>query len=58
MLHAGTVIKIGWREQLDRAAAVENIRRIAPQARLIQLSARSGEGMDKWYDFLREHLTA
>lgn len=42
----------------DRAAAVENIRRIAPQARLIQLSARSGEGMDEWYDFMREHLTA
>jgi hydrogenase nickel incorporation protein HypB len=42
----------------DRAVAVENIRRIAPQARLIQLSARSGEGMDEWYDFLREHLPA
>jgi hydrogenase nickel incorporation protein HypB len=42
----------------DRSVAVENIRRIAPQARLIQLSARSGEGMDEWYDFLREHLPA
>lgn len=42
----------------DRAAAVENIRRIAPQARLIQLSAHSGEGMDEWHGFLREHLTA
>lgn len=37
----------------DRAAAVANIRRIAPQARLIQLSARSGEGLPEWYDFLR-----
>ncbi|MEI8037047.1 MAG: hydrogenase nickel incorporation protein HypB [Verrucomicrobiota bacterium] len=42
----------------DRACAVENIRRMAPQARLIELSARSGEGMDEWYDFLREHLPA
>lgn len=37
----------------NRAQAVENIRRIAPQARLIQLSARSGEGLPEWYDFLR-----
>jgi hydrogenase nickel incorporation protein HypB len=41
----------------DIATAVENIRRIAPQARLIQLSARSGEGMYEWHGFLREHLT-
>ncbi len=37
----------------DRPAAVANIRRIAPQARLLQLSARSGEGLAAWYDFLR-----
>ncbi len=36
----------------DRKAAVENIRRIAPQAKLIQLSSRSGEGMSEWYAFL------
>lgn len=35
-----------------REIAVENIRRIAPQARIIQLSARSGEGMSEWYAFL------
>jgi hydrogenase nickel incorporation protein HypB len=40
-----------------RDVAVENIRRIAPQAKLIQLSARSGEGLEEWYDFLRSHLT-
>lgn len=40
----------------DRGLAVENIHRIAPQARLIQLSARSGEGMTEWYDFLTTHL--
>lgn len=40
----------------DRALAVENIRRIAPQAKLIQLSARSGEGLADWYQLLRTHL--
>jgi hydrogenase nickel incorporation protein HypB len=32
---------------------VDNIRRIAPQARIIQLSARTGEGLPEWYAFLR-----
>ncbi len=36
-----------------RDVAVANIRRIAPQARIIQLSSRSGEGLPEWYDFLR-----
>jgi hydrogenase nickel incorporation protein HypB len=36
-----------------RELAVENIRRIAPQARLIQVSARTGEGLEEWYSFLR-----
>jgi hydrogenase nickel incorporation protein HypB len=40
----------------DRALAAENVRRIAPQAKLIQLSARSGEGLDEWYALLRTHL--
>ena len=36
-----------------RDVAVENIRRIAPQARIIQLSARTGEGLAEWYAFLQ-----
>lgn len=40
----------------DRQLAAENVRRIAPQARLIEVSARSGEGLPAWYDFLRERL--
>ena len=35
------------------ADRTENIRRIAPQARIIQLSARTGEGLPEWYAFLR-----
>lgn len=42
----------------DRALAVANIRRMAPQARVLELSARSGVGMAEWYDFLRSHLPA
>ncbi len=40
----------------DLKAATDNIRRVAPQAQLIQLSARSGVGLAAWYDFLRTHL--
>jgi hydrogenase nickel incorporation protein HypB len=41
----------------DCALAVENIRRVAPQARIIQLSARSGEGFAEWLALL-ESLVA
>ncbi|MBA4138274.1 MAG: hydrogenase accessory protein HypB [Opitutus sp.] len=40
----------------DRQVAVENIRRIAPQAEIIELSSRSGEGIQRWYDYLRARL--
>jgi hydrogenase nickel incorporation protein HypB len=36
----------------DVEAAAENVRRIAPQARVIRLSAKSGEGIKEWYDLL------
>lgn len=40
----------------DRKVAVENIRRVAPQAEVIELSARSGEGIQRWYDYLRARM--
>jgi len=40
----------------NRAAAIDNVRRIAPQARILQLSARSGEGLPEWYELLRSLL--
>jgi len=40
----------------DRETALENIRRVAPQAKLLELSARSGEGMEGWYAFLQSYL--
>jgi hydrogenase nickel incorporation protein HypB len=41
---------------LDRAAAHRNIRRAAPRAVVFDLSARSGEGMSAWLDYLRDRL--
>ena len=38
----------------DVLEARENIRRISPQAEIIGLSARTGEGLDAWYRFLLE----
>jgi hydrogenase nickel incorporation protein HypB len=53
--HVVLLTKIDVAEVLgfDRSAAVENIRRIAPQARIIQLSARSGEGFGEWIQLLQ-----
>jgi len=41
----------------DLEAAAENVRRIAPQARLIRLSARTGDGIKEWYDLLGSLVT-
>jgi hydrogenase nickel incorporation protein HypB len=40
----------------DLAAALDNVGRIAPQARVLTLSSRTGEGMAAWYDLLRGEL--
>lgn len=40
----------------DQDACVANIRSVHPSARIIPLSARTGEGVQAWYDLLRhEH---
>ncbi|HEV2209493.1 MAG TPA: hydrogenase nickel incorporation protein HypB [Verrucomicrobiae bacterium] len=40
----------------NRDALLTNIRRIAPKARVFEVSARSGQGMDAWREFLlKEH---
>ena len=38
----------------DRAAALENLRLVAPQAVVFELSARTGQGLPGWYAYLRE----
>jgi hydrogenase nickel incorporation protein HypB len=40
----------------SRKLAVENIKKIAPQAQLIEVSSRSGEGLKSWYDAINKHL--
>lgn len=39
-----------------RESALENIRTIAPQATIFEVSARTGAGMQSWYDFLCERM--
>ena len=40
--------------EFDREAALANIRRVNPRARVFELSARKDEGMDPWCTFLAE----
>lgn len=39
----------------NRARALDSIRKVSPDARIFELSARTGEGVAAWLDFLREH---
>ena len=48
-----TKVDIAEAVGFDRETAIANIRRMAPQARLFELSARSGEGMGDWLMYLR-----
>ena len=41
---------------VDRAAAMANIRSVAPQAEVFELSARTGEGFEPWLAYLRAGL--
>jgi hydrogenase nickel incorporation protein HypB len=38
----------------DRAAALANLKRVAPKAQVFELSAKTGQGMEPWRDFLLE----
>jgi hydrogenase nickel incorporation protein HypB len=38
----------------DRAAALANLGRVSPQARIFEVSAKTGEGVDAWCDYLKE----
>jgi hydrogenase nickel incorporation protein HypB len=40
----------------DREAALKNIRGVAPQARIFEVSSKNGTGMADWYAFLRSKL--
>jgi len=36
----------------ERESAIANIQRVAPQATLFEVSARTGQGMEAWYSYL------
>lgn len=43
--------------EFDRYAAVKNIRQVAPQSAILELSSRSGDGMLAWYDYLKKGVS-
>jgi hydrogenase nickel incorporation protein HypB len=42
----------------DRALALANLAAVAPQARVLEVSARTGAGMAEWYAYLEERQAA
>ena len=44
--------------RFDLSRAVENAREVNPGLRFFFTSATTGEGMDSWYEFLREQVRA
>jgi hydrogenase nickel incorporation protein HypB len=45
-------------DDFDPESAIQNLRRLANPAPVIALSAKTGAGMDGWYDWLREQSLA
>jgi hydrogenase nickel incorporation protein HypB len=52
--HVVLVNKIDLSEAagFDRQAALQNIRRVVPQATVLEVSARTGAGLEAWYHYL------
>lgn len=40
----------------DHEKAVHNIREVAPQALILTVSAKTGTGLEAWYDWLKQHV--
>jgi hydrogenase nickel incorporation protein HypB len=40
----------------DREAALRNVRRVAPEAAIFEVSAKTGQGMDAWYRYLDDAI--
>jgi len=51
-------IDIAAAVDFDRERALDAVRKVAPAARVFELSARTGEGVAAWLDYLREHRRA
>lgn len=50
-------IDIAEAVEFDREKALSNIAKVAPQVPIFELSARTGKGMDQWYNFLKHNLS-
>lgn len=42
--------------EFNREIALKNLQQIAPQAKIFEVSAKTGEGMEQWYHDLEHHL--
>ncbi len=58
--HLAMVTKIDLAGVLgfDRAAALANLAKVAHHARILEVSSRTGEGMDTWVRFLEQQVEA
>lgn len=58
--HVVVVTKMDLAEvcEYDREAALASIRRMNPQARIFEVSARKGQGMDEWCEYLADQRAA
>jgi hydrogenase nickel incorporation protein HypB len=59
--HAVVISKIDLAEPcgFERKTALENIRRVAPNATVFELSAKTGVGMERWIEYLsQKHQSA
>ncbi len=49
-------IDIAQAVEFDQNLALQNIKLIAPQAQIFLVSARTGEGMTQWYDYINQKV--
>ncbi len=49
-----TKVDLAPHVEFNRATALANIRRVSPKARIFELSAKTGEGMEAWCTYLKE----
>lgn len=50
-------IDIAEAVEFNRELALENISRVVPQATILEVSARTGAGMETWYHYLETQIT-
>src|SRR5579884_250298 len=58
--HVAVISKIdlGSAAAFDQAAALDNIARVHPGLPVLELSARTGEGMEQWIEFLEQRIAS